>query len=50
MNGITNVAAYHWQQLQSMEIPVTSPQIIYTPFVCNASITLADPQLCSGAW
>lgn len=46
ING-ANVAA---QQLQNIVIPVTSSQIIYTPFVCNASTEFANPQLCSGAW
>lgn len=42
-----NVAA---QQLRNVSIPITSPQIVYTPFVCNASTVLADPQSCAGAW
>lgn len=34
-------------QVQNILIPITTPQIIYTPFVCNATV---DSQLCSGAW
>jgi len=45
-----NGASVAAQQTQNITVPVTSSQIIYTPFVCNASIALADSKLCSGAW
>ena len=44
INGASVVA----QKPQDVKIPITTPQIIYTPFVCNASI--ADTDKCSGAW
>lgn len=47
INGAS--AAAQWQ-LQNITVPVTSTQITYTPFVCNASTALTDPQPCAGAW
>ncbi|KAF8159292.1 hypothetical protein B0H34DRAFT_654947 [Crassisporium funariophilum] len=38
------------QQLRNVSIPITSPQIVYTPFVCNTTAVLANPQACAGAW
>ncbi|KAF8972719.1 hypothetical protein BDZ97DRAFT_1605360, partial [Flammula alnicola] len=34
----------------NLSIPVTSPQMVYTPFVCNSTTVLANPQSCAGAW
>lgn len=47
---IHSVSAAATHQLQNITVPVTSPQITYTPFVCNTSTGLADPQPCTGAW
>ncbi|KAJ6624845.1 hypothetical protein B0H10DRAFT_1784038 [Mycena sp. CBHHK59/15] len=33
----------------NVSVPSTSAQIVYTPFVCNASTVAADPD-CKGAW
>ncbi|KAF8202346.1 hypothetical protein BJ912DRAFT_439058 [Pholiota molesta] len=38
------------QQFRNLSIPVTSPQIVYTPFVCNATTVKVNPQSCAGAW
>ncbi|KAF8909257.1 hypothetical protein CPB84DRAFT_1743849 [Gymnopilus junonius] len=38
------------QELLNVSVPVTSSQITYTPFVCNATTVLANPQACAGAW
>uniref|UniRef100_A0A8H7XUJ2 Mid2 domain-containing protein n=2 Tax=Psilocybe cubensis TaxID=181762 RepID=A0A8H7XUJ2_PSICU len=38
------------QELQNLSIPLTSPQIIYTPFLCNATTVSNNPQGCAGAW
>jgi len=46
MNGAYTAA----QNLQNLSIPITSPQIIYTPFVCNSSLDGTESELCSGAW
>ncbi|KAF8806806.1 hypothetical protein BYT27DRAFT_7190483 [Phlegmacium glaucopus] len=45
INGAT-VAA----QNINLTIPINSTEIIFTPFACNASRVLADPQTCAGAW
>ncbi|RDB18528.1 hypothetical protein Hypma_000235 [Hypsizygus marmoreus] len=34
---------------RNITIPSTSAQIVYTPFVCNASTALTNPR-CDGAW
>ncbi|PPQ86539.1 hypothetical protein CVT25_007197 [Psilocybe cyanescens] len=38
------------QELRNLSIPVTSSQITYTPFVCNATTVSSNPQACAGAW
>jgi len=38
------------QQFRNLSIPVNSPQIVYTPFVCNATTVKVNPQSCAGAW
>ena len=47
---LVNGAHVAVQQTQNISVPVTSSQLIYSPFVCNALITSADSKLCSGAW
>lgn len=37
-------------QFLNLSIPITSTQLVYTPFVCNSTVTQANPQSCSGAW
>ncbi|KDR80894.1 hypothetical protein GALMADRAFT_1113777 [Galerina marginata CBS 339.88] len=38
------------QELRNLSLPVTSSQIVYTPFVCNATTVSINPQACAGAW
>ncbi|KAF9479569.1 hypothetical protein BDN70DRAFT_806792 [Pholiota conissans] len=38
------------QQFLNLSIPVNSPQIVYTPFVCNSTTVKTNPQGCAGAW
>ncbi|PPQ99243.1 hypothetical protein CVT26_014099 [Gymnopilus dilepis] len=38
------------QELLNVTIPVTSSQITYTPFVCNATAVATNPESCAGAW
>ncbi|KIM39657.1 hypothetical protein M413DRAFT_447121 [Hebeloma cylindrosporum] len=38
------------QEFSDLSIPLTSSQIVYTPFVCNATTVLDKPQSCAGAW
>ncbi|KJA28216.1 hypothetical protein HYPSUDRAFT_809084 [Hypholoma sublateritium FD-334 SS-4] len=37
-------------QFVNLSIPITSTQLVYTPFVCNSTVAQANPQSCSGAW
>jgi len=50
LHFMINVGGTAAQKLQNITVPVNSPQITYTPFVCNASTELANPQACANAW
>jgi len=47
---LDSACAIDWYYTHNVTIPSTSPEIVYTPFVCNASTTLLDPQSCQYAW
>ncbi|KAF5316581.1 hypothetical protein D9619_006731 [Psilocybe cf. subviscida] len=34
----------------NISIPLASPKIVYTPFLCNATQAIASPQICAGGW
>ncbi|CAA7265166.1 unnamed protein product [Cyclocybe aegerita] len=38
------------QDRLNLSIPLNSTQIVYTPFLCNATEVLLNPQTCAGAW
>ena len=37
-------------QLLNLSIPLTSPSLVYTPFVCNATEVSLNPAVCEGGW
>ncbi|KAF4611122.1 hypothetical protein D9613_007176 [Agrocybe pediades] len=38
------------QEFLNVSIPLNSTQIVYTPFLCNATAVSTNPQRCAGAW